>query len=77
MAISVSGADGAILPPFVAGLLPPHISASVEVEDGPRAVVETLGATAAVAVSGLSGSVEVRELSAGVEVIPVSAEVGL
>jgi hypothetical protein len=75
MSITVSGADGAILPPFTAGLLPPEVSAIVIVQGGPGATVETLEIDANVVISGLSASAEVVGLTAGVETVTVSAEV--
>jgi hypothetical protein len=57
LSITVSGGDGTVLPPYIAGLLPPTITGIVTVEPGPAVLVSVESTEALVLVSSVSASV--------------------
>jgi hypothetical protein len=75
LSINVSGGDGAILPPFVAGAFPPEVVGIVEVEPGPRATISVDYAQALIEVAIVPATLEISGTASSVTVNRITAEV--
>jgi hypothetical protein len=75
LSITVSGADGAIQPPFIAGALPAEVTAVVFVNPAPSVTIDVGLPAASVDVEIVGVSIAVNSADGEVTTNSVSAEV--